>query len=154
MQPVFQLCYIMHKSIQLPQNEVNAFTFVCPRKVSLFMPFLTIMIRLLYKRKHALITRIVCYFLKRTNKMDSHFNWADKTLLLCLLFWLKLISFSIITRSSFNKWALITVKPKLHAWKWLHDCSFNSLSKTFKLYASSFSLLLTLLRLFLFKCSQ
>ena len=46
-QPVLQLCYIMNKATQLPQNEVNVFTFVCPRKVSLFMPLLTVIFRLL-----------------------------------------------------------------------------------------------------------
>jgi hypothetical protein len=55
----------MNKAVQLPQNEVNAFTFVCRRKVSLFVSLLTVIFRLLFKGKKALYTPIVCHTFKK-----------------------------------------------------------------------------------------
>ncbi|KPH93767.1 hypothetical protein AMS58_15390 [Pseudoalteromonas porphyrae] len=53
MHRVFQLFYIMNKAIQLPQNKVNAFTFVCPRKVNLFMSLLTVILHFLPQERQA-----------------------------------------------------------------------------------------------------
>ena len=72
-----------------------------------------------------------------TNKLDSHFNWASKTVLLSLLFWLKLISFYITIRTSFIKWASIALNPN-----YMHEnngmITAFIFKKSFKLYASSF----------------
>jgi len=60
-----QLFYVMSKAILLPQNEVNAFTFVWQCKFNLFMPFLTVIPRLLYTIKQTLFTRVVCYLFNK-----------------------------------------------------------------------------------------
>jgi hypothetical protein len=73
MLPVLQLFYVMNKAVQLPQNEVKAFTFVFPRKVNLFMPLFTVIFRCLFKGKQALYCLVVCYSFNK--KLPSP-HWA------------------------------------------------------------------------------
>ncbi len=73
MQAVLQLFYIMNKAIQLPQNKVNAFTFVCPRKINLFMPLSTVIFCCLFKGKQILYSLVVCHYFNK--KLPSP-HWA------------------------------------------------------------------------------